>query len=192
MKNRVSNTIFFTDIDYSEIITIINNFGNNKSSDFSIRALKLIKHQIAPLLAKLFNDCMYSGTFPVELKLAKVIPLFKGGKINIISNYSPISILPIFSKLFEKLIYNRLYDFLEANNVLYNKQFGFRRQHSTAHALNTAVSTITQAIDTTYKRMGIFFIDFSKAFDTINHTILSKNLNFMALEVKCYPFWETI
>ena len=173
LKNRVSNTMFFTDIDYGEIITIISNFGNNKSSDFSVRALKLVKHQIAPLLAKLFNDCMYSGVFPAELKLAKVIPLFKGGKINIVSNYRPISILPIFSKIFEKLIYNRLYTFLEANNILYNKQFGFRRQHSTSHALNIAVSTITQAIDSKYKAMGIF-IDFSKAFDTINHTILLK------------------
>ena len=81
----------------------------------------------------LFNDCMYSGIFPNELKIAKVIPLHKGGNIDTMSNYRPISILPIFSKIFEKLLYTRLSDFFDKNNVLYNRQFGFRRQHSTTH-----------------------------------------------------------
>ena len=174
MKNKVQQSMFFTDIDESEIIHIINGFNNHKSSDFSVRAIKLVKHQLSPLLVQLFNDCMYSGIFPQELKIAKVIPLFKGGKDHIMSNYRPISILPIFSKIFEKLIYNRLYNFFDKNNILYTKQFGFRRQHSTSHALNTATSTISRALDNNYKAMGIF-IDFSKAFDTINHYILLKN-----------------
>ena len=118
---------------------------------------------------------MYSGVFPDELKIAKVIPLFKGGKTHMLENYRPISILPLFSKIFEKLIYNRLYSFFEKNNVLYDKQFGFRRQHSTSHALNIAVSTITRSLDNKYKSLGIF-VDFSKAFDTINHSILLRKL----------------
>ena len=116
--------MFFTDILPSEITSIINNLNNSKSSDFSVIAIKLVQHQISPLLASLFNDCMYSGVFPDELKIAKVIPLYKGGKTHVLSNYRPISILPLFSKIFEKLIYCRLYSFLDKNNVLYNKQFG--------------------------------------------------------------------
>ena len=109
------------------------------------------------------------------LKIAKVIPLHKGGNIDTMSNYRPISILPIFSKIFEKLLYARLSDFFDKNNVLYNRQFGFRRQHSTTHALNAAITNVTAALDRNQKSLGIF-IDFSKAFDTINHNILLKKL----------------
>ena len=143
LKNRVNVNMFFSEIDPGEINTIIKNLNNNKSSDFSVRAIKLVCHQISPLLATLLNDCMYSGIFPDELKIARVIPLYKGGKTHVLSNYRPISILPLFSKIFEKLIYNRLYTFIDKNNILYNKQFGFRRQHSTSHALNIAVGTVT-------------------------------------------------
>ena len=175
LKNRVSHSIYFANIECSEVTNIINNFNNNKSSDFSVRALKLIKHQIAPVLAVLFNDCMHSGVFPDGLKIARVLPLYKGGKTHLMSNYRPISILPLFSKIFEKLIYHRLYAFLDKYNILYKKQFGFRRNHSTTHALNIAISSIAKALNNNYKSMGIF-IDFSKAFDTINHSILLKKL----------------
>ena len=168
LKNRVVHSMYLTDIDSNEITKIISDFNDNKSTDFYPRALKLVKFDIAPVLAMLFNNCMYSGVFPDELKLAKVLPLHKSGNINAVSNYRPISILPIFSKIFEKLLYNRLYDFLDKNNVLYKRQFGFRRQHLTTHALNTAITTVTAVLDKNYKSLGIF-IDFSKAFDTINH-----------------------
>ena len=109
LKNRVSSTMFFTDIDSNEIQSVIRKLNDTESSDFSVRAIKIVKHQISPLLATLFNDCMYSGIFPDELKLAKVLPLYKGGKTHIMSNHRPISILPLCSKIFEKLIYTRLY-----------------------------------------------------------------------------------
>ena len=76
------------------------------------------------------------GIFPDTLKTGLVSPIYKKGDPQLLDNYRPISTLPIFSKIFEKLIYTRIYDFLVAKNVLYEKQFGFRRNHSTSHAIN--------------------------------------------------------
>ena len=114
---------------------------------------------------------MLAGVFPDELKCARVTPLFKSGNRNLMSNYRPISILPTLSKIFEKLIHVRIYQFLDENQVLYSYQFGFRKVHSTVHAVQTAIHSVTKALDASYQRMGIF-IDFSKAFDTIQHNIL--------------------
>ena len=118
---------------------------------------------------------MLTGTFPDELKITRVIPLFKSGNRNLMSNYEPISILPTLSKIFEKLIHVRIYQFLDENQVLYHYQFGFRKAHSTVHAVQTAIHSVTKALDTSYQCMGIF-IDFSKAFDTIKHNILLDKL----------------
>ena len=87
----------------------------------------------------------------------------------------PISILPAFSKLFEKVMYNRLINFLNLHNILYSKQFGFRNNHSTALALIDLINNISSAIDRNETTLGIF-LDLSKAFDTINHEILCQKL----------------
>ena len=118
---------------------------------------------------------MFSGVFPSELKIAKVIPLFKSGKRQLLSNYRPISILPLFSKIFERLIHSRLSSFFDSQNTIYDNQFGFRKKHSTVHALSTAVKSITQSMNERSCSIGLF-IDFSKAFDTIKHDILLKKL----------------
>ena len=76
---------------------------------------------------------------PVELKIARVVPLFKAGDKSIFSNYRPISVLPSFSKILEKLVYNRLIDYLSKYKILSDNQFGFRKQHSTEYALRVRV-----------------------------------------------------
>ena len=118
---------------------------------------------------------MFSGVFPSELKIAKVIPLFKNGKQHLLSNYRPISILPLFSKIFERIIHSRLTSFFDSQNTIYENQFGFRKKHSTVHALSTAVKSIAQSMNDKSHSIGLF-IDFSKAFDTIKHEILLKKL----------------
>ena len=90
-------------------------------------------------------------------------------------NYRPISLLSVFSKLLEKLMYNRLIDFIRKKSILYPKQFGFREQHSTDHALLSIVDKIQNSIDNREYSCGIF-LDFSKAFDTVNHEILIQKL----------------
>ena len=183
MKNRVESTIFFDEICESEIVNIINDLNPNKSSDISPRILKLFRGQLSPTLAILFNNCMYAGIFPDELKIARVVPLFISGDRNEISNYRPISLLPVLSKIFEKLIHKRLTSFLDKHNVIYEKQFGFRKGHSTIHALNTAVTQIIHGLNDKRSVIGVF-LDFSKAFDTINHDILLSKLEHYGIRGK--------
>ena len=80
------------------------------------------------------------------MKIAKVTPVFKAGKKELVSNYRPISVLPCFSKILEKIMYNRVYKYLTENNLLFQKQFGFREGHSTSHAIVNLVTTLLMKI----------------------------------------------
>ena len=121
------------------------------------------------------NQSFQSGIFPDKLEIAKVISLFKKGNTELPSNYRPISILPIFSKIFEKLMYRRLYRFLEIHKSLYSLQFGFQENHSIDHALVSLTEAIRNTLDNKSVGCGIF-IDLRKAFDTVNYNILLSKL----------------
>ena len=104
-----------------------------------------------------------------------MVPIFKSGDSSVLSNYRPISILSFFAKVFEKLLYKYLLDFLDSNNVLYKHQFGFREKHCTQQAIVSLVEKITQSWDTDDIVIGVF-IDLKKAFDTVPHDILLKKM----------------
>ena len=111
------------------------------------------------------------GTFRNELKISRIIPLYKGEGTQLIENYRPISVLPYFSKIFEKVMFTYVIEFLEENNILYEYQFGFRKYHSTSHAIITLVERVTKALDTGKYVVGVF-LHLKKAFDTVDHAIL--------------------
>ena len=121
---------------------------------------------------------MEIGKFPDVLKIGKITPVYKKDSAEIFENYRPISTLPIFAKIFEKIIYSRLYKFFTSNGILHDRQFGFRKSHSTSHALNYSIDIIKKSIEKGDHVLGIF-IDFSKAFDTIDHEILLENFIIM-------------
>ena len=89
------------------------------------------------------NESLRVGICPLELKIAKVVPVFKSGDPSLFTNYRPISVLPFLSKVFEKIVYNCLCDFICYNNILYDYQFGFRPKHSTQQAIITLFDNIT-------------------------------------------------
>ena len=123
-----------------------------------------------------FHSHIQSGIFPDAIKLARVIPFFKTGDKGSFSNYRPVSLLPQFSKIIEKLLNKRLDTFLEANQVLTSSQYGFRNKASTSHALLDLHEQLTKSMDEKLKTIGTF-IDLKKVFDTIDHSLLIKKLN---------------
>ena len=140
---------------------------------------------MSPLLTKYLNLFMDKGIFPSILKIGRITPIFKKGDPQVFGNYRPVSTLPLFGKIFEKVIYNRLYSFLTAKNILYKNQFGFRKNHSTSHAINYSVNNITNELENNRHVVGIF-IDLSKAFDTIDHKKLLKKLYNYGIREQCY------
>ena len=178
LSDRTCNSLFLTPVTLMEVNDLINILNPSKSvgpNSIPIKLLKIIGHSVSPLLALLVNQSFQSGTFPDKLKVAKVISLFKKGNPELPSNYRPISLLPVFSKIFEKLMYRRLYKFLDIHKVLYSLQFGFQENHSIDHALVSLTEAVRNTLDN--KRLGCgIFIDLQKAFDTVNHRILLSKL----------------
>ena len=168
-------TMYLEDCSPDEIMSIISDLDNNKASDIPIRIVKKVSHIIALTLSMYYNILMKDGIFPEVLKIGKITPIYKKGNPEDIGNYRPVSTLPIFGKLFEKVIYSRVYSFAQSQGIINPNQFGFRKSHSTSHAVNHSVKIIEDALKAQKHILGIF-VDLSKAFDTIDHKILLTKL----------------
>ena len=134
--------------------------------------LKEIGEYICIPLTYLFNESMTTGD---AMKLAEVVPLHKGKARCEVENYRPISLLLTISKLLEKLMYSRVYDFLISSNQLYESQYGFRKNHACEHAIGEFISEVVKNIQLGKITAGIF-LDLSKAFDTLEHSVVYQKL----------------
>ena len=119
--------------------------------------------------------CIRQGVFSRELKLARVIPIYKSSSKQTISNYRPISILTFISKIFEKILYNHISQFMDRNDTICSNQFGFRKNHSTQQAIITLINKLTSDVDSGDIAVNIF-IYLKKTFDIVSHSILLKKL----------------
>ena len=167
------------DLSFQELRTSFHSLQSNKSSGLEEINVNVIKHVydiIEPYLYHIFNLSIKSEIVPNSLKVARVTPIFKSGDELKVTNYRPISVLPCFSKLLERIMYNRLYNHLSNNDLLYDKQFGFKKGHSTDHAVLQLVSEISDSFENNLFTLGVF-IDLSKAFDTVDHEILISKLD---------------
>ena len=132
----VDPCIYLSDCTNEEVVEIINGLENGKSSDIPIKIIKKSASIICPILTKYINHSMKSGVYPDRLKLGKITPVYKKGDPELLENYRPVSTLPIFGKIFEKVIYERLYSYFMSQKIMNPQQYGFRKGHSTSHALN--------------------------------------------------------
>ena len=185
LTDAVGDTLFLKPVTQAEIVILVNNTKNKKSKDHDdidmCLVKKLIPHLVIPL-AHIFNVSLQTGVFPDGMKIARVIPLFKNGNANDFTNYRPISLLSQFSKILEKIFHNRMMSFIEEKNILYESQYGFRKNMSTSLAIFELVENITTSIDDCKFTVGIF-IDLKKAFDTVDHDILIKKLDHYGIRV---------
>ena len=153
-------------------------FGvDNISSYF----LKLALPYIENSLAFLFNTSIETSQFPDSWKVARITPIFKEGDKTEKSNYRPISVLPVISKLFEKLVFNQLYHYMKENSLFTFDQSGFLRLHSTLTCLLKMSDDWYNGLDLS-KLVGLVFIDLKKAFDTVDHDILCKKLELYGVQ----------
>ena len=178
MQGNNKNSLFFTQISIYEILNEVLNSKSKSSTyvtDFNMFIIKEIILEISPLLKHVFNRSLTEGIFPNVLKKAKVIPIFKSGDKSLAENYRPISLLPQISKIFEKLIKNRISNFLNKFNILNDNQYGFRKNLSTADALSDVLKSVNTNLEN-LENCAIVSIDLCKAFDTLDHDILINKL----------------
>ena len=194
LKNPNPNTMFLANVSPNEVLECLNSLDTSKANgpaSIPAKALNLIKAEISTPLAEIFNMSFNTGVFPDALKLAKVLPVYKNkGKVTDCGNYRPISLLSNLDKVLEKLIYKRVYSYLTRLNLLYTKQFGFRRKHSTVHTLLSMCQKIADALDEHKFACGVF-VDLQKAFDTVDHEILLAKLQHYGIRGKAYSLFKS-
>ena len=170
------NWFFLKPFTAAEISKHIKSMDPKKSvnpEDPPIKFIKMASNIISPILAAIFNVCATNGIWPAKLKRACVIPIFKKGKLTVCGNYRPISLISPFSKILEKCLLEQLNCYFEKFSLLHPAQFGFKKNLSTEMAVAKVYQSYVDNIEKGLYMCSVF-LDISKAFDSVNHKILTK------------------
>ena len=174
--SRVDSSLFLYPVSVEECSNVISKLKNTKTgfNQLPVKFYKSLKNILSPVISSIANCCFATGTFPEQLKSAVVTPIFKKGDRKNVSNYRPIANLPILSKIIEKLIHIRFNNFFSKFNIINPNQFGFQSGKSTEQAIIRLIDSLYDCINQNKFAIAVF-VDYKKAFDTINHEILIKN-----------------
>ena len=189
---RHNNSFVYMPVDTSEVVSGIKSL-RSKSSHISCIPTFIFKsmaHIVSPLIACLINSSFLEGVFPDNLKIARVVPLYKAGSKQDVNNYRPISILNTMSKIFEKLIYKRVSGYLAKFNIISENQFGFRNNCSTADAVLSFTNQVYDSLRNKNSFIAIF-LDFSKAFDTVQHDLLLSKLEKLGFRGCAFSWFQS-
>ncbi|CAG4937763.1 unnamed protein product [Colias eurytheme] len=182
------NSIVFLETDESEVDLLIGNLRVDCSSGWdgiSAKLLKASRHILVPPITYICNMSLSLGIFPQALKKAVVHPVYKSGDRDSVNNYRPISVLPIISKILERIIYKQLLNYTNKYNIIARNQFGFRKGLSTEDAVSALVESVIGNLDSKLKCISIF-LDLSKAFDTVSVPILLRKLDKIGIRGTAY------
>ena len=193
LKNPCQTSMYFYPTNELEIIKIVKDMKMSYSTgfdDINTFVVKQVIYSILTPLVHIVNLSLCSGVVPNNLKIGKIIPVFKKGDKHLFSNHRPITLLPCFSKILEKIVYKILISYLDRNKILNNCQYGFRAGHSCEHALIDLNNTLLTNIHNNFHSFGIF-LDLSKAFDLIDHNILFYKLSHYGIRGAVWEWFQS-
>ena len=192
VSKKVNDSIFLANTDVPEILHLISKLLK-KACGYDLISNSMLQHTavvISPYIVLLFNLCLNQGVFPDSFKIAKVIPLFKGGNKEDSNCYRPISLLPALGKLFEKIISKRVITFFEKHKLFSPHQFGFRAKFSTEYAVHDIYEKLLHNLDKGLSSCAIY-LDLAKAFDSVSHTILLRKLKQYGIRGNVHQLFES-
>ena len=183
----------FTQVNRNELLKLFKELPNKSShghDNLDNILLKEISEGIVDPLVTLFNRSLNEGYFPNQMKIAEVVPLFKSKERDISSNYRPISLLMVISKLLEWIVYKRTFQFITDTGQLYESQYGFRKNHSCNDAISELLGEILHNLENNKHTVAIY-LDLSKAFDTLQHSVILKKLECYGIRGKCLEWFTS-